>query len=329
MTRPVVVCPGCRVLTDEGLSVRTLEQRGEILRCECGRSYPILGGVPLLLRDPAGYVQNELASIIEGELSAEVQALLASSGPDDAPYARLQEHLSIYLDAHWGDRAEPAPDGPTPELGAAALLEKVAARAAHRVGLAIELGCSVGRFVAELARGADHVVGLDLHLGALRRARRLLAGEDVIYNRRVAGRHYRAATARGDDLGDRVSWICSDALDPPLLPGEYGRVVALNLLDSVSRPAQLLQVLDGLCAPGGELLLASPYAWQSGIVEEDARLGGADPAAELAARLQGGVELRARYELEEEDDVSWTLRKDQRSAVSYRVHYLRARKLEA
>jgi hypothetical protein len=58
-------------------------------------------------------------------------------------------------------------------------------------------------------------------------------------------------------------------------------------------------------------------------MEDAERIGGADPASDLAALLREGP---GRYEIEEEADVSWTLRRDARSFVAYRVHYVRARK---
>src|SRR5438034_67443 len=63
-----------------------------------------------------------------------------------------------------------------------------------RVERALELGCSVGRGLFELAGGADLVVGVDHGFGALRRARHILSGGELRYARRVAGRHYREAT---------------------------------------------------------------------------------------------------------------------------------------
>lgn len=322
------VCISCRTWTNERIDLRTVERRGEVLVCECGRRYPVVDGVPIMLAEPAEFLRAEMATIVERELGPEVQALLVEGGPDEAIYPRLVEHLSIYLDAHWGDRAEPAPDGVG--FGAAALVARIAARSGERVKLAVELGCSVGRIVAELAQGADEVVGVDLQFGSLRRARRILDGERVTYNRRIAGRNYAPAIVQAGDRAvadGRVQLICASALDPPLVPGAFGRVVALNLIDSVSRPRQLLTVMDGLCARGGELILSSPYAWQSTVVDEDERLGGADPAATVAELLRSGDGLGARYQIEEEDEVAWSLRRDARSIVNYRTHYLRARKL--
>ena len=328
MTSDLVVCPGCRTWTADRIDVRTLERSGDVLACECGRRYPIVDGVPIVMKDPASYLRSEIVSVVERELSTEVAALLVEGGPDDAPYARLLEHLSIYLDSQWGDRAVPPPDGPGHGFGLGAIVERIVQR--PRVSLAMELGCSVGRVVATLATCADHVVGLDLHFGALRRARRILDGERLAYNRRLVGTHYMPAHVAAGELAvpsDRVTLVCGDALDPPLIPASYDRVVALNLLDSVSSPRQLLSVVDGLCATGGEVILSSPYAWQSTVMTEHERLGGADPAADLAAILREGTGLGARYQIEDEAELGWTLRRDARSALVYRVHYVRARKL--
>ncbi|HYV66660.1 MAG TPA: hypothetical protein VE964_10490, partial [Myxococcales bacterium] len=94
-----------------------------------------------------------------------------------------------------------------------------------------------------------------------------------------------------------------------------------NLLDSVRSPRELLHHLDQLTAPGGELALASPYAWKSGVTEEPERLGGADPAAALRAEV-GAL----GWTIVDEDEVPWTLRLDSRSSMLYTVHWLHARK---
>jgi hypothetical protein len=88
--------------------------------------------------------------------------------------------------------------------------------------------------------------------------------------------------------------------------------------------------MNGLCKRGGELILSSPYNWQSNVVDDAERalssLHGDNPAKGLTSLLQKG-ELGARYEIEDEAELSWTLRRDSRSAVAYATHYVRARKL--
>ena len=321
MRLDLLVCPGCRTLHGDRLDVRSVEQRGELLVCDCGRRYPIVDGVPIVMRDAGPYLRAEMATVVERELSPELSALLGEDGPDDAPYARLLEHLSIYLDAHWGDHATPRPD---PGFALAPILERIADR--PYVGVAVELGCSVGRVLAHVE--AEHVIGIDMHAGALRRARRILDGERVEYARRTIGRHYEAAAIESTitvPLGRRTL-VCSDVLDPPLLPDIAERVIALNMLDSVANPRQLLAVIDGLCAAGGEVILASPYQWQSSVMADHERLPGPDPAAALVEILCEGQGLSRTYTIEDQAEILWTLRRDARSAVTYRTHYLRARK---
>jgi SAM-dependent methyltransferase len=315
-----LICLGCRRREGDFWDLHSLAFDGATLVCErCGRRDPIVDGIPVIFPDLADYVARDGWGLAERDMDLAATALLALAGPDDSPFARTAENVSTYLDAHWGDRAEPPPDGPAEPVGLGPLAAKLRERAAAPVELAIELGAGMGRGAAELAAGAVVCVGMDRSLPALRRARRLAAGERVPYLRRVAGRHYAPATAVG--FAANVDWLCADALDPPLAPESFDRVVALNLLDAVHDPGRLIDVSVTLCAPGGEVILASPYAWQSSHVGEQHRLGGADPAAAVSARLRD-----AGFSIEDEDELAWTLRRDARSVVVYRTHWVRARK---
>src|SRR2546430_733397 len=134
------------------------------------------------------------------------------------------------------------------------------------------------------------------HPRAHRRARKLLAGEHVAYARKDLGRRYTPAIARGR-AAPHVELVCGDALDPPLVHAMYDRVVALNVLDSVRSPRQLLAVADGLCKVGGEVILSTPYSFQTSITPAREQL--------LEIPLPG-------YTIEDEADLTWTLRRDAR-----------------
>ena len=234
-------------------------------------------------------------------------------GPDDAPYARLLEHLSIYLDAHWGDRAEPPPDG----VGSALARDRRPARARCRASRSPSSSAAASGGSSPSSRRLPITSSaIDLQFGAVRRARRLLDGERVAYARRVIGRRYydRARSRAGDlRVRERRRSLCGDALDPPLDPAIVRSRRRAQPARLGRHPRQLLSVIDGLCAPGGELILASPYAWQSSVMHEAERFGGADPAAALARILVDGTGLMARYAIEDEAELPWTLRRDARS----------------
>jgi SAM-dependent methyltransferase len=305
-----------------------------LLRCDnptCQASFPIVDGIPILVSDPAQLLVNQPAGLLQS-LRPETLAVLVQGASDDAPLQRVLEHLSIYLDAHWGDCADPKAGAPASPWGGEALFPAVrtAFAAAAPKNCVVELGCSVGRGLAMLRPSCGLGVGIDLHLPALRAARRLLRGEALPFARRSLGRHYQPATLQpaARSGGGEVVLICADALDPPLPPEIADGVVALNLLDSVSHPSQLLSVIDGLCSEGGEIFLTSPYSWQSSVVHEGARLGEptGDAATALRTQLSTGAGLRARYELLSQSELPWELRRDARSLHRYLVDALHARK---
>ncbi|HEX8951326.1 MAG TPA: hypothetical protein VF945_05750, partial [Polyangia bacterium] len=94
---PTLVCLGCRARTERGRELHTLSPCDGALVCDnaaCRRRYPIVDGIPVIARDPEAHLAKWGAELVDG-----------------APEA-LAEHLSIYLDAHWGDYAAPPPDGP-------------------------------------------------------------------------------------------------------------------------------------------------------------------------------------------------------------------------
>jgi SAM-dependent methyltransferase len=294
------------------------------LRCQndaCRAEYPILDGVAIIHPDPAALFERDPCAFDDIELDPATLALVARDVPDTAPLSRQLEHLSIYLDAHFGDRAEPPARGVGPP-GNPELLAKVKALVSLApVERAIELGASVGRWSHELSAGAGVTVALDQSLAALRRARRLLRGDPLAFARRVVGRNYQAARIAGAAAPGPVLFVCGDALDPPFPPASFDRVATLNVLDAVVDPRQLLAVASTLCRSGGELILSSPYAWQTGHVAEDRRIGGADPVAATTALLR-----EAGLTIVHESELPWTLRRDDRASVAYRVHFVVARR---
>ncbi len=298
--------------------------RGSLRCLGCARRYPILDGIPVLLREPLA--PAELLALTAAPLEPELLALLAAPGPDDAPLPHQLESLGAYLDASWGDCATPPPDGPAPAFGFAELAGRLLARLEAPVPRALELGCGTGRGLACLSRGASLVVGIDRSPAALRLAARILRGDEARYPRRMIGRTYAPASIRaGGQQAPGAQLICADVLEPPLAPGGFERVAALNLLDAVSAPRALLHQLHHLCASAGELLLCAPYSWRSGVTLEAERLGGSDPAAAVRAEL-----AQLGWTIEDEAErVPWLLRRDARAASHYQVHWLRARKSAA
>ena len=224
--------------------------------CECGRRYPIIDGVPVVVSEP----------YIEPEQSLEATRAEVASGPDDAPLPHLVDHLDLH--------------------GCALASARRARQKSRRCLQSARWSSSVryGRDARGASGGATRRDRARPRAGAARAA--VARGRARRVFRPITGRHYEVVAAQG--IARPATIVCGDALDPPLVPGVFDRVVALNVLDSVASPHQLLSVIDALARPGGEIVVACPYQWAS-----EERIGGADPAADLVAILRDGAGLRA------------------------------------
>lgn len=172
---------------------------------------PALDGVPLLLAELDGYIQQErLALLCRADLPGPLLERLSRG--DDNPLARSLRRLWTYHHSRVGP-----------------LQDDVR-------GIIFELPAPV----LELGAG----------IGAHGRAAGLTAVELdwVLLSRNPAERR-----------------VVADALSPPFAPGGFASVVALNLLDSCRDPLALLHAMDAQLAPGGALLLATPFAYEDAV----------------------------------------------------------------
>lgn len=195
------------------------------------------------------------------------------------PYesARL---LAEYLLFHYGKAEEtlPYPFGP---WGALDFAVRVATETLNRDTLlpdarALDLGCAVGRSSFELSRWCTEVVGIDYSANFIRVAAELAAGAAVPYDRTDEGHlttHLTAQVPSGIDRR-RVRFEVGDAcaLRPDL--GRFDVVLLANLVDRLPEPRRCLQRLPDLVAPGGQLVIASPFTWLEEYTPREHWLGG-------------------------------------------------------
>ncbi|MCD4652348.1 methyltransferase domain-containing protein [bacterium] len=207
---------------------------------ECQAQYPILEGIPCILRE--GYVPGNLSPVDE----------------------MIAPHIS-YLQAHYAEYCNPKLDVSneifwqaisglchSPGSGMLSIEEKK---------LAIDLGCATGGFTYKLAEHFSVSVGVDTDFRSLVCAAALQRRGELYFERPVRA----MATEETRIMFPAVSnvfFLLSDALDLPFRSGKFGFVSALNLVDIISEPLILLKQMDALLEPGGGLLLTSPFAWK-------------------------------------------------------------------
>ena len=128
----------------------------------------------------------------------------------------------------------------------------------------LDLGCAVGRFAFELGRVVNHVLGLDNSKSFIQAARRMAQRHELVVKVQETGARLQArrlvlpAALRRC----RVEFKVGDAMDLAALPdGAFQVVSAINLICRVRHPRQCLRQLARLLAPGGQLLIVTPFSW--------------------------------------------------------------------
>jgi SAM-dependent methyltransferase len=166
-----------------------------------------------------------------------------AKGGAGSPYYRLRATRDEYMAFHYPE-TDPLPAllGPrSPPLSerypfAVRRWWKPARRA-------LDVGCACGRITFDLARDHREAIGIDLSLALLE------AAVEV----RSSGRF---------DAPRNASFARADALRLPFPDGAFDTVVALNLIDRVPDPARAIDEAARVTAPGGRLLIGSPYTWK-------------------------------------------------------------------
>ena len=283
------VCPICR--RDGGelrhlLLATILKREGDVifegmLLCpspSCQREYPIIDGVPLLLANLRGFLAENLHHIMaRDDLSATMESVLGDCAGPGSSFDVARHQVGSYARDHYGLYDPAEPDGePRPGATARLLRRGVELAGALPAGPLLDLGCSVGGTSFALAEQSGRLVlGVDLNLAMLRVAASALHRGVVQYPRKRTGVVYdrrrldvQLACAEQVDF-----WAC-DATALPLAEQTFAGVAALNLLDCVPAPRELLVEIERVLVPSGKAVLASPYDWSPQATPLEAWLGG-------------------------------------------------------
>jgi putative 4-mercaptohistidine N1-methyltranferase len=199
--------------------------------------------------------------------------------------------VSQYLLFHYGEPEEvlPWPDGPRDALGFPERCARLLAGHVpeNRRGRALDLGCAVGRSTFELARSFREVVGIDYSRSFVDAARLLArtgSHPAVRIEEGARGTPWTARVPEGIDRS-RCRFEQGDACEEGGRWGEFDAVLLANLIDRVNDPAGCLARLASHVAPGGVVLITSPYTWMEEYTPQDRWLGGRPGDGSVVDRL--------------------------------------------
>ncbi|MGF1583635.1 MAG: methyltransferase domain-containing protein [Gemmataceae bacterium] len=309
--------------------------------CQC--EYPIIDGIPILVPDVREYVSSRNHQITAREdLADELEGVLSDCCGPGSAYETDRLYASHYAWGHYQDldKRESANDFQVGDF--VRLLGTMVSELLGEQGdKFLDVGCSVGRGTFYLAETTGALsLGVDLNFSMLRLAHRVLRDGVVRYPQRVGGIVYRRREFPVKFPNRKLVdfWAC-DAMALPFAPDSFDGISALNVLDCVASPIQLLNDLTKLSRPGGRFQLTSPYDWTTAATPLECWIGGhsqrgpyrGSPEMLLRAILTPGAHLQSLPNVQivtEICDFPWTVRLHERSVVNYRVHGLVVEVLE-
>lgn len=307
----------------------------------CRLEYPIIDGIPILHPDLRVFLTENAAQLIaRRDLSAPIASLLGDAMGPASAFDISRQHVSTYAWDHYAE-FDPDENADSPRPGGASRLLAAGLDLfdATPRGPVLDLGCATGRTSFDLAgRCDDLVIGADLSFAMLQTARAALTEGRIRYPRRRSGVIYDEREFNVDAVGaSKVDfWLC-DSLALPFADAAFGLIVALNLIDCVYSPTDLLTSVNRVLGGGGEALLATPFDWALGATPIEAWLGGhsqrGPDRGACESRFNSTLEqLRKRdrtfllESIAQIDSYPWHARLHDRSTVLYSEHVQALRK---
>lgn len=193
-------------------------------------------------------------------------------------------------------------------------------------GRALDLGCAVGRSTFEMARRWRHVIGVDISASFIAAAQAMQAERHMEYTCKIEGdvQQSMLATLGSNVDTSRVEFLVGDACALPAGVGEVDAVLAANLLCRVPDPAACLCEISRVLAPGGLLMLTSPFTWLEEYTARECWVGGRNPELRSASELKRALERE--FEVVAEDQMLMAIRETARKFQLVVPHRLVLRK---
>ena len=157
---------------------------------------------------------------------------------------------------------------------------------------ALDIGCSVGRSSFALAQGAEQVTGIDFSTRFVQVAARLQEKGRFPYaiteEGELQSHHWADLSTLGlAETATRCQFVQGDACNLKPMHRDFDLVLAANLIDRLSDPAQFLRDMAERIVPGGLLVLSSPYTWLEDFTPRERWIGGVRQDGESRNTLQG------------------------------------------
>lgn len=282
------------------------------LICElCHTKYPILEGIPILVKDFVRYASNRgntygnwLLQSKTPEMKTFLKNIASRFNPDLVSNDRYEEDGYWFAPYKWTQYDYSSEDHFLKllkrDITPTDLYNNIIGQLPFMTeGIALDLGCSMGYTSLELSHKCSYVIGIDLSFSSIKEARRRMSLSNI----------------------RNLDFCVADSINLPFSAMRFDLILVLNLLELVE-PCTLLSSIHRLLKPHAEAIFADPYDYKREP----------KPRTQLDGRTFRNLLCSSGFEILEkskktESYIPWILKIADRSYLFYFVDIVRARKI--
>ena len=234
-----------------------------MLTCSAGHRYPIIDGIPVLLREDVQH--THWAAILSLEAARQGAALddWAAPAPSDGVHPFVQQSIGGTGGNLYKSLIGKLPKYPIPDIP----LEEGRGRTL------VDIGCNWGRWTIAAARRGYRPIGVDPSLQALLAARAVCA-----------------------QLGVEADFVIGDARHLPIRTASVDTAFSYSVIQHFSKPdaTRSVEEIGRVLVPGGQALVQMPNTFGLRCVIQQARRGFREPQ-KFEVRYWAPSELRRTF----------------------------------
>lgn len=284
---------------------------GFLICPNCNSKYPIIEGVAIIVNDFSNYIQNRTEMYGKWLLESKTDAMknfLKETGRNlsrNISESDLYEDGGIWYSPYkWFQQEDHGEDRLMKSLKWNLKPDELYDRAINSInpkldGIALDIGCAMGKTTIKLAKKYSFVIGVDLSFSFIKEARKLMQ----------------------QDLQGNAEFCVADIASLPFRRMKFDLILVMNLIELIN-PVELLLTIHKLLKPHCDVIITDPYDYNRKRTTEKKY----DARSFRHLIEDNGFEINESYK-KKEAFIPWILKINERVYLFYFVDFIKAKKL--
>ncbi|MGD1836139.1 MAG: methyltransferase domain-containing protein [Nitrososphaeraceae archaeon] len=274
----------------------------------CNVEYPIIEGVPILVKDFKKYVENRPTIYGQWFLkskSTKMRNFLKNLNIKKFSENTTYEHDGPWYDSYkWLQQEDHSEDRLIRSLKWNVKPNELYNRVINGItpqldGIALDLGCAMGTTTNELSKKYSFVIGIDLSFSFIKESRKRMIDLEI----------------------GNVEFCVSDILNPPFNHMKFDLILALNIIELVNS-TELLSVIHHLLKPHSTVIFTDPYDYNRKIIYD--QIYNSKSFRTLLEKNGFRIDTSS---FKKESHIPWILKINERVYLFYFVDFIKAKKI--